>query len=267
MGMPAAVASQLATVGAVGADSAVIASGSMVAALALAALAGLVSFASPCVLPLVPGFVGYVTGLQGTTPTRSRAVLGTVLFVAGFTAVSVAWLFAASSAATALRAHQSLLMRLGGVLVIALALVFLGVGDRVGSQSTLQPSWRPAAGLFGAPLLGALFALGWTPCTGPTLGAIGALAVPLSDADVSIGRPLALGLAYGAGLGVPFVLLAAGWSKAERASGFLRRHALGVKRFGGLLLLAIGLLLVSGQWESLTAWLQARFVDAFGTVI
>jgi cytochrome c-type biogenesis protein len=159
-----------------------IAAGALPVAVLVAVLAGLISFASPCVLPLVPGFLGYVTGLSETPLAqrrRSRTVLGAALFVLGFTLVVLVGMLAATAAGAAQRDHASVLGRLGGAVVVLLGLVFLGVGGRA-TQGRLETSWRPAAGLAGAPLLGAVFAVGWTPCSGPTLGAIYALAVPIA---------------------------------------------------------------------------------------
>lgn len=249
-----------------GADSAV-ASGALPVALAIALAAGLVSFASPCVLPLVPGFLGYVTGL-GDTPLeqrrRSRVVLGALLFVLGFSSVYLLTISAASAVGAALREYQGVLLRVGGAVVIVLALVFLGVGP----QGELKSSWKPAAGLAGAPLLGVAFGIGWGPCTGPTLGAILALAAPLSaEGGATIGRGVLLGVAYCIGLGLPFLLLAGGLEHARRASAWLRRHQRGVQRFGGFLLLAVGILMVSGLWEGIMSWVQAQLVIGFETAL
>ena len=170
-------------------DTSTIISGALPLAVLVAVAAGLVSFASPCVLPLVPGFLGYVTGLSDVALAdrrRSRMILGAALFVAGFSVVFIIGALAVSAAGAALAAHQSLLTRIGGAIVIVLALVFLGVGAGMGSQREMRTHWRPAAGLAGAPLLGAAFAVGWSPCTGPTLGAIYSLAAPLAgDAPVA----------------------------------------------------------------------------------
>ncbi len=154
-------------------------------------------------------------------------------------------------------------MRVGGVVVIALALVFLGLG----TQRTWQPSWRPAAGLAGAPLLGVVFGLGMSPCTGPTFAAILALTVPLSGGGSGVARGVVLAVAYSLGLGLPFLLIAGGYSRAGRASGWLRRHHRAIQVVGGVLLLAVGLLLVTGVWDTLTAQLQSRLVSGFETVI
>jgi cytochrome c-type biogenesis protein len=243
-----------------------IASGALPLALVLALVAGFVSFASPCVLPLVPGFLGYVTGLSDVALDkrgRGRLLLGALLFVLGFSVVFIAVSATASAVGSALFAHRLLLMRVGGVVVIALALVFLGLG----TQRTWQPSWRPAAGLAGAPLLGVVFGLGMSPCTGPTFAAILALTVPLSGGGGGVARGVVLAVAYSLGLGLPFLLIAGGYSRAGRASGWLRRHHRAIQVVGGVLLLAVGLLLVTGVWDTLTAQLQSRLVSGFETVI
>ena len=283
---------------------AVVADGNVLLAAALAVLAGAVSFASPCVLPLVPGFLGYVTGMgeaavprtagrpaesgsaataatKATTATaatvatsapapgsravRRRVLAGTALFVAGFSVVFVTGTLLASVAGAALAEHRELLTRVGGVAVIAMALVFLGVGSSLGSQRSWQPRWRPAAGLAGAPLLGVVFGIGWAPCMGPTYAAILALATNLAGDSGQITRGAVLGLAYCVGLGLPFLLLAAGWSRAVTASAWLRRHHRGIQLFGGAMLLLIGVLLVSGLWDQLITQLQIRLVSTYVT--
>jgi len=243
-----------------------IASGALPLALVLALVAGFVSFASPCVLPLVPGFLGYVTGLSDVALEkrgRGRLLLGALLFVLGFSVVFIAVSATASAVGAALFAHRLLLMRAGGVVVIALALVFLGLG----TQRTWQPSWRPAAGLAGAPLLGVVFGLGMSPCTGPTFAAILALTVPLSGGGGGVARGVVLAVAYSLGLGLPFLLIAGGYSRAGRASRWLRQHHRAIQVVGGVLLLTVGLLLVTGVWDTLTAQLQSRLVSGFETVI
>ena len=241
-----------------------IASGALPLAVLVAALAGLVSFASPCVLPLVPGFLGYVTGLSDTAleqRSRGRMVLGAVLFVLGFAAVFVIGSIFIASLGRALVEHRVLLMRVGGVLVIVMGLVFLGVGANAGSQRQLTPSWRPRAGLLGAPVLGAVFGLGWAPCTGPTLAAV--LTLSASTANPSTGRAVTLATAYALGLGVPFILAAAGIERFGRVSGWVRRHQRVIHYAGGGLLVIVGLLLLTGVWEELTRWLQAELVSGF----
>ena len=243
-----------------------ITSGALPLAILMALAAGFVSFASPCVLPLVPGVLGYVTGLSGVSLERAgrrRLMLGTLLFVLGFSFVFLAVAVTVSAAGALMKEHQSLLMRLGGVIVILMALVFLGVG----SQRTLGPRWRPAAGLAGAPLLGMVFGLGWAPCTGPTFGAIIALSTALSGDQQVIARGVGLAAAYSLGLGLPFLLIAGGYSRAGRASRWLRAHHRGIQIAGGVLLLAVGFLLVTGLWEIVTTQIQARLVDQFETVL
>ena len=208
-----------------------VTSGALPLAVGVAALAGLVSFASPCVLPLVPGFLGYVTGLTGEPLAdrgRGRLVLGALLFVAGFTAVFVIGSIFLTTVGRVLVEQRTLLMRLGGVLVILMGLVFLGVGG----QREARIAWRPRAGLAGAPVLGAVFALGWAPCTGPTLAAV--LVMATATADPQVWRSVTLAAAYGLGLGLPFVLIAAGLDRAGRASGWLRRHQRAIQVAGGV---------------------------------
>ncbi len=243
-----------------------ITSGALPLAILVALAAGFVSFASPCVLPLVPGFLGYVTGLSGVTlerRSRGRLMFGALLFVLGFSVVFIAVAVTVSAAGTVLKEHQSLLMRLGGVIVILMALVFLGIG----SQRTVAPRWKPAAGLAGAPLLGMVFALGWAPCTGPTFGAIIALSTALSGDQHAMARGVGLATAYSVGLGLPFLLIAGGYSRAGRASRWLREHHRGIQVAGGVLLLVVGLLLVTGLWAIVTTGMQDRLVDQFRTVL
>jgi len=249
--------------------STTVTSGALPVAVAVALLAGLVSFASPCVLPLVPGFLGYVTGLSGESleqRRRHRMVLGALLFVLGFSAVFiVSTAFLAGLGAT-LVSHRTALMRVGGVLVILMALVFIGAGARAGAQRELRIHRRPAPGLAGAPVLGAVFGLGWAPCTGPTLGAVTILATATANQS-AVTRGIILAVAYSLGLGVPFLLIAAGYERFGGVSAFLRRHARFIQLLGGGLLLAIGLLLVTGLWEDWTRWLQTALVNSFETVI
>jgi cytochrome c-type biogenesis protein len=243
-----------------GAAGDTVTSGALPLAVAVAALAGLVSFASPCVLPLVPGFLGYVTGLTGESAqdrARGRTLLGAGLFVAGFTAVFVLGSIFVTGAGRGLVEHREVLMRVGGVLVVLLGLVFLGLG----SQREARIHWRPRAGLAGAPVLGAVFALGWAPCTGPTLAAVLVMATATSDPQV--GRSVTLAVAYGLGLGLPFLLVAAGLDRAGRVSGWLRRHQRGIQVAGGVLLVTVGVLLLTGIWEDANRWLQSELVVGF----
>jgi len=243
-----------------------IASGALPLAILVALAAGFVSFASPCVLPLVPGFLGYVTGLSGVTleqRSRGRLMLGALLFVLGFSAVFISVAVTVSAVGALLKEHQSLLMRLGGVIVILMGLVFLGIG----SQRMIAPRWKPAAGLAGAPLLGMVFGLGWAPCIGPTFGAIMALSTALSGDQHAIARGVGLATAYSVGLGLPFLLIAGGYSRAGRASRWLREHHRGIQIAGGVMLLVVGFLLVTGLWEIVTTAMQTRLVSQFRTVL
>ena len=244
--------------------------GPFVVAALVAAVAGLVSFLSPCVLPLVPGYLSYVGGLSGTEANaatdgttagggvatrarvRSRTVLGAMLFVLGFTAVFVTYGVLFGRLGSALIEHQRLLERILGVVVILLGLAFLGWLPGVSRE--LRIHRFPSAGLVGAPLLGIVFGLGWTPCIGPTLGAVQSLALSTAGA----GRGAALSAAYCIGLGVPFVLVAVGARWLVRSLAVVRRHANVVTYVGGGLLVVLGLLLVTGLWGEMTIQLTSR---------
>lgn len=224
-------------------------SGSMPAALAVALLAGLVSFVSPCVLPLVPGYLGYVTGLTGVDlarQRRGRMVAGALLFVLGFTAVFVTTTSTLAGLVGLVVSHQDVVTQVAGALVIVLGLVFMGLAP--GGGRRWQSGWRPTAGLAGAPVLGAVFAVGWTPCIGPTLSTV--LFLTTSEGG-GFRRGVVLAVAYCLGLGVPFVLVALGWSSASRVLGVLRRHQRALQVLGGTILVAVGVLMVSGLWTTL----------------
>ncbi|MCW2576193.1 MAG: Cytochrome c biosis protein [Modestobacter sp.] len=248
--------------------------GPLLVAAAVAVLAGLISFASPCVLPLVPGYLSYVTGLVGTgartpaavgpagsgsvatavrtdeRPSRGRMVAGALLFVLGFTVVFVIISTAFAGLGRVLLQHNDTITRVLGVVTIVVGLGFLGWLPLLQRTARLQA--RPAVGLAGAPLLGIVFGLGWTPCLGPTLTAVNSLAFH----EATAARGAVLGVAYCLGLGVPFVLVALGARWAVGATSFLRHNARTVTRVGGVVLIAVGLMLVTGAWTELMQWLR-----------
>jgi cytochrome c-type biogenesis protein len=270
--------------------TATIADGSLLLALPLALLAGLVSFFSPCCLPLVPGYLSYVTGLSGselagsTSPAsrpagspgtlvvhgplitqrprliRTRVLAGSLLFVAGFTAVFVSYGLLFGALGELLFRYQGLLSKVLGIVVIVLGISFLGL------IPALQRQWRsprlPDAGLWGAPILGVVFGLGWTPCIGPTLAAVQTLAFT----EASAARGALLSASYSVGLGVPFVVLGLLYRRTLGTVGWVRRHSDVVMRLGGALLVLIGLLLVTGAWDTLTISLRS-WASGFGVWI
>ncbi|MEV7069108.1 cytochrome c biogenesis protein CcdA [Streptomyces collinus] len=228
--------------------------GSVLLAIPIAALAGLVSFFSPCVLPLVPGYLSYVTGITGADlvdARRGRIVAGTILFLAGFTAVFVSFGAAFGYAGNTLLEHQDVLIRVLGAVTIVMGLSFMGVLPGVRREWRLHH--RPAAGLAGAPLLGVLFGLGWTPCIGPTLAAVQALA--FSEASASRGALLTV--AYCAGLGVPFLAAGLAFRKAMGVFSWVKAHYQWVMRIGGAMMIATGLLMVTGVWSYLISQMQS----------
>jgi cytochrome c-type biogenesis protein len=221
----------------------------------VALAAGVLSFASPCVLPLVPGYLGYVGGVDRSGGrAQRRIVLGAALFVLGFSLVFVLTSVVFGAAGYFLLRWQDVITRVAGVVVIALGVVFIGGLGPL--QRRLAPEWRPRAGLIGAPLLGAVFAVGWTPCVGPMLSLIQSLAL----SGGSLGTAAALAVCYSVGLGLPFVLLALGFGWATGAVAALRRHVRAINLAGGGLLVLVGVLMLTGVWNAAVSTLQASLV-------
>lgn len=237
----------------------IILDGSLIAALPVALIAGLVSFGSPCVLPLVPGYLGYVTGLTGVDlqeQRRGRVFLGVALFVLGFSVVFVVMsVVLAQLGAFAWFLGQQWIMVVLGILVILMGIVFMGGFSWFQRDRKIER--RPPPGLWGAPLLGMTFGLGWAPCIGPTFAAVQAL-VYVDGA--STGKAVILTTAYCLGLGIPFVLIALALRRGMGAMTFFRRHRLTLQRVGGAVLVLIGLAMATGVWSALVSWIQAEFV-------
>jgi cytochrome c-type biogenesis protein len=276
-----------------------VTSGPLILALPVAAAAGAVTFLSPCCLPLVPGYLSFVTGMAGAggsaasaasastapapaaaavangsavavaapplaatapVPPRGRVVAGTALFVLGFSLVFVAYGAALGGLGHLLTGHARLLTQILGGLTIVLGLLFAGALDRFSFAGRIvRPSARPRAGLAGAPLLGVMFGLGWTPCIGPTLTAV----LALSASTGTVARGALLAFVYALGLGIPFLLVSFGFQVAMRASAFFRRRARLVTRIGGAMLVCVGLLEVTGAWSTFMAWLQVHWVSNY----
>ena len=286
-----------------------VTSGPLLLALPVAAAAGAVTFLSPCCLPLVPGYLSFVTGMAGASgpaspaapasvpaasapaasasaagasaagapvsgvavaalplaataavPPRGRVVAGTALFVLGFSVVFMAYGAALGGLGHLLTGHARVLTQVLGGLTILLGLLFAGAFDRFSFAGRIaRPSARPKAGLAGAPLLGVMFGLGWTPCIGPTLTAV----LALSASTGTVARGAVLAFVYALGLGVPFLLVSFGFQVAMRAFAFFRRHARLVTRIGGAMLICVGLLEVTGAWSTFMAWLQVHWVSTY----
>jgi cytochrome c-type biogenesis protein len=241
------------------------ASGSLVLALPVALVAGLVSFFSPCVLPLLPGYVSYATGLSGadlqdagmTRRHRGRMLAGSSLFVLGFTVVFVMIGVATGALGAWLLQSQRELIVVLGVVNILLGVVFLGWVPF--TQRDLRVHTVPAVGLAAAPVLGFLFGLGWTPCIGPTLGVITTLSVNEGTAA----RGGLLSAVYALGLGLPFIVAGVAYERMLGTIGFMRRHLVWVTRIGGLMMIAVGVSMLTGWWDVMVSWVQLQLVASF----
>jgi cytochrome c-type biogenesis protein len=232
----------------------IVLSGSLVLALPIAVLAGLVAFASPCVLPLVPAYLGYVGGMTklpepGQRGGRGPLLLGVLLFVLGFSAVFVGLSIAFASVGAVLGTQLDPITRIAGAVVIVMGFVFVGQVSFLQRNLTLPV--KAATGIAGAPVLGVVFGLGWAPCIGPTLIAVNALALSVGD----VSRAVIIATAYCLGLGLPFLALAVGLHSATKAMGFLRRHIRIINISGGAFLILIGLAMVTGLWQQLMSML------------
>jgi cytochrome c-type biogenesis protein len=215
------------------------------------------------VLPLVPGFLSYVTGMTGVDLAdrhRGRLLAGALLFVAGFTVVFVSAGVFVGAFGVFLIDHRRLLQEIFGSLTIVLGLAFMGAVPWF--QRDLRVHRRPSLGLLGAPMLGVLFGLGWSPCVGPTLTAV--LALSLDGGSATRGGILAV--AYSLGLGLPFVLVALAFRRVMGALGWVKKHYVWVMRLGGAMLVAIGVLLVSGVWNDMTVQMQI-WVNSFSPAV
>jgi len=243
--------------------SQLVTSGPLLLAAPLALAAGVLSFFSPCCLPLVPGYLSYTTGMSAadvhaTTGEqaiggRGRMVAGTALFVLGFSVLFASYGAALGYVGNLLLVHQRGLIQILGTLTILLGLLFLGAFDRIPiAGRTFRLTYHPRAGLASAPLLGVMFGLGWTPCIGPTLAAVLSMSVTTGTAT----RGALLAFVYSLGLGLPFLLAALAFRRALRVFGFARRHARAVMRFGGAMLVIVGILQVTGVWDYFTATLR-----------
>lgn len=295
-----------------------VASGPLILAVPVALAAGAVTFLSPCCLPLVPGYLSYVTGMSGVdargagsgdpagpdagepdlggpdaggparagqaagspgagspaagsvatatraaagqAPGRSRVMAGAALFVLGFSALFTSYGVLFGGVGERLLAHEQDVTRILGGVTIVLGLMFAGVFDRFTLTGRIvRPSWRPRAGLAGAPLLGVMFGLTWTPCIGPTLSAV----LLMAGTTGTAARGALLAFCYGIGIGIPFLIVAFAFRRGMNVFGFARRHGRLITAAGGMMLVAVGLLEVTGTWATAMTWLKIHWIGNY----
>lgn len=249
----------------------IAASGPLILGLLAAACAGLVSFASPCVVPLVPGYISYLAGIVGgdvgrdgvKKGSRGRVALAALLFVAGFTVIFVLATATVFGAISFLTLSATTLQRVGGVVTVVMGLAFMGLIPALNRDTRLTP--KKLSTWIGAPLLGAVFALGWTPCLGPTLAAI--ISVAAGTEGVTALRGVLLIVFYCLGLGIPFLLVAIGSAGAMKGIDVLRKHSRTIQIIGGILLVAVGVALVTGLWAEFIGWIQVLTLEYGATLI
>jgi cytochrome c-type biogenesis protein len=231
-------------------------SGTLIAALPIALFAGLISFLSPCVLPLVPGYVAYATGFSNS---KGKVLLGSTLFVLGFTFVFASYGLAFGGLGSQIAANEDLITKVLGIFTIAMGTIFLGVFP---FAPTVAPKISTTGGIAGAPLLGVLFGVGWTPCIGPALATVQTLAFTESSAT----RGAILSIGYGVGLGVPFILSGLYLDRSKKIRSFFLRNGSTISKVGGILLILIGFMQLTGLWSDLMINLRS-LISEFAPVI
>ena len=226
-------------------------SGTLIVAIPVALIVGLLSFLSPCVLPLVPGYIAYATGFSAS---KGRVLLGSTLFVLGFTFVFTSFGLAFGGLGSQILGKEEILTKILGVFTILMGALFLGLCP---FAPTVMPKLSTTGGIAGAPLLGFLFGLSWTPCIGPGLATVQTLAFTESSAT----RGALLSVAYSLGLGLPFILSGLYLDKSKRLRSYLVRQGSVISKVGGVLLIIIGIMQLTGIWGDLMISLRSLISD------